>query len=425
MEFSFIHIADIHLGRPFSDLPILTEKMQTCNQACEKAFNKIIDIAIEKKVKFVLIAGDSFDNNEHDLHTKLSFIKSLERLADNNIKSFVVCGNHDPVELYKKYSSYFKFDKKYEGIINITGVTTETNRCEYSVDDINIHTYSFEREDSPNPSKELRKLTSHDSSKFNIGLFHCDLDKTDSKYGACSREDLRNLGYDYYALGHIHLPDESGNMVYSGSIQGRTKKEKGPHGCYYVKVNCSNGKKEIEKEFIPADFVRFTEQNIDCTECENRKDVFEAIQETISLESDAELNLFEINLTGISSAYEDLNISDSLIEEFSEEYDNLSNNVSVYRINNLTTPDADETELRQDNGVIGIISNSFSEDSDINIDEIYENIITIHENIYKKLGLDSESKEELLNALAENKAEILKQAEKETLALCKEIYAAD
>ena len=34
----------------------------TCNSACETAFSKIIDFAIDKKVDFVLIAGDSFDN---------------------------------------------------------------------------------------------------------------------------------------------------------------------------------------------------------------------------------------------------------------------------------------------------------------------------------------------------------------------------
>ncbi|MCM1264818.1 MAG: DNA repair exonuclease [Candidatus Gastranaerophilales bacterium] len=427
MGFSFIHIADIHLGRPFSDLQLLTDKMQICNQACENSFNKIIDIAIDTKVDFVLIAGDSFDNNEHDLHTKLCFTRSLERLAKNGIKSFVVCGNHDPIELYKKYNTYFQFDTKYNEIINITGVTTETNCHEYSFDNINIHTYSFEKEESSNPTKSLRSLTSEDSTTFNIGLFHCDLDKTDSKYGACSREDLRNLGYDYYALGHIHIPEDKDNIVYAGSIQGRTKKETGEHGCYYIKVDNSNVQKIIEKQFIPTDFVRFTEKEIDCSEYENRKDVFEAIQETVNSlpEDNTELTLFEINLNGISDAYEDLNTSENLVKEFNDEYENLAQNNCVYKINNFTTPNIDETELKEDNGIIGIISNSFSENSDIDINKIYDDISAIHENIYKKLGLDSESKEELLKTLQEQKQETIAQAEKETLALCKEIYTMD
>ncbi len=427
MEFSFIHIADIHLGRAFSDLSILTDKMHICNHACEKAFNKIIDLAIEKQVKFVLISGDSFDNNEHDLHTKLCFIRGLEKLGDNNIKSFVVCGNHDPIELYKKHKSYFKFDSKYDGIINITGVTTDSNKQEYLFDNINIHSYSFVKEESSNPTKELRNLNADDSNNFNIGLFHCDLDKTESKYGACSREDLRNLGYDYYALGHIHIPDDKENMVYAGSIQGRTKKETGTHGCYYVKVNNSNGTKQIDKEFIPTDCVRFLKQELDCSKYHNKKEIFDAIQENLNCNSseNVELNLYELNLTGISDAFEELNKTENLIAEFIEEYKNLPNNVCVYEISNKTIPNINEQELKEDNGIIGIISNSFSDKTDINIDEIYNNISFIHENIYKKLGLDSESKEELLKTLQQDKTEILDRAEQEVLALCKEIYTMD
>lgn len=41
--------------------------MEICNQACNKSFNKIVDTAIEKHVDFVLVAGDSFDSEEHDL----------------------------------------------------------------------------------------------------------------------------------------------------------------------------------------------------------------------------------------------------------------------------------------------------------------------------------------------------------------------
>jgi len=105
-EFSFLHIADIHLGRAFSDISLYNENMALCKDACEKAFNKIIDTAIKKSVDFILIAGDSFDNDEHDLHTKLLFKKSLEKLADNGISSYVICGNHDPISMYMDYPSY-------------------------------------------------------------------------------------------------------------------------------------------------------------------------------------------------------------------------------------------------------------------------------------------------------------------------------
>lgn len=426
MKTSFIHISDVHLGRPFSDLALSTDKFDICNQACEKAFNNMIDMAIQKQVDFILISGDSFDDDEHDLHTKLVFIKGLERLADNGIKSYVVCGNHDPISLYKKYESYFKFGKNYKDIINITGVTTEKNLHCYENGDVNIYSYSFEEDSSSNPANEIKKLIT-DKNALNIVLTHCDLDKTDSKYGACSREELRELGCDYYALGHIHVPDDTENLVYAGTIQGRTKKETGAHGCYYVELENDGGKVNVKKEFIPVDVVRFNSIDINCEPDFNRKDVFEHILETINSQIYVEvsLNLFEINLIGVSDAYEDLNDSESLIREYIEEYENKSQRVGVYRINNYTTPNIDEKEIKADRGVVGIIANSFEDDSDIDVSGILNNIFERHKNIYGKLKTDHESKEFLTQSLAQDKDEIIEKTKKEILALCKEVYLTD
>ena len=85
MKFSFLHIADIHLGRPFSDISQSDDKTDLCGHACFKSFDKIIDLALSKKVDFVLIAGDSFDSDNSDLTSKLCFIKNLKKLADNTL----------------------------------------------------------------------------------------------------------------------------------------------------------------------------------------------------------------------------------------------------------------------------------------------------------------------------------------------------
>lgn len=420
MSFSFIHIADIHLGRSFSDLSILTDKTEMCADACKKAFDKIVELAISKKVDFVLIAGDSFDDDEHDLGTKIVFIKNLKRLADNGIKSYVICGNHDSIELYKKYQSYFKFDEKYDGIINITGVTTEDNVQIYSpLESVCIHSLSFKTDELDNP---VNYLKCGDDKDFNIGLIHCDLDKTDSKYSPVSREDLRNLGYDYYALGHIHIPEiKENNMVYAGSPQGRTKKETGAHGCYYV---CVNDKNNIEKEFIPVDAVRFETLDIDCSEQENRLACFEKILNEIeNIKSDVELSLYDVTLSGITNAYEDLNESDNLTLDYIENIgQNEPKNKCVYRIENDTIPAVDEKEILENNGVVGIIANSFGENSQVDVDKIYEEISEIHEKIYKRIGLDISSKEFLAKALEDDKQEILSNVKREIMALCKEVY---
>ena len=98
MTFSFIHAADIHLGRPFSNI----SNTQTCKNAVEKAFKNFIDYALVKNVDFVLIAGDTFDSDEQDFESKLILKEGLNKLAAADIKVFLICGNHDPINSYNK-----------------------------------------------------------------------------------------------------------------------------------------------------------------------------------------------------------------------------------------------------------------------------------------------------------------------------------
>ena len=79
MNFSFIHTADIHLGRAFSDINfVLTDSQKRIlKTAHEDALSRLADFAIEKKVDFVFIAGDTFDSSEQDLHSMLFLYKFL------------------------------------------------------------------------------------------------------------------------------------------------------------------------------------------------------------------------------------------------------------------------------------------------------------------------------------------------------------
>ena len=414
LSFSFIHTGDIHLGRPFSDLS--DNKSDICSNACKNAFNKIIDTSITKKVDFVLISGDSFDNDEHDLSTKLLFINNLKKLADNGIKSYVICGNHDPIELYKKYESYFRFEQKYKGMINITGITTDCAQTDYSIDDkILLHSLSFKT--SEGLIEGLPVLNADDEKKFNIGLIHCDLDKTESKYAPISREDLRKYGYDYWALGHIHIPEiKEEGMVYCGSPQGRTRKETGAHGCYYVQVE---GKTIINTEFIPTDFVRFETIDIDCSDFNNKLEILEEIQTQIEVQpKEVELTFYEVNINGVIDCYNELAQTEDLLKEYKENFEETESKSSIYRINNNTVPKVAEDELLNDKGIIGIIINNLDEVSK----EVYDNISELHENLYKKLGLEPEVKEFLSKALEDDKDTTLEQVKNEIKSLCSEVY---
>jgi exonuclease SbcD len=63
-NFTFLHAADIHLDSPLLSL-VLAEPRQVerMRRACRETFGKLVDTAIERKVAFVILAGDLYDHD--------------------------------------------------------------------------------------------------------------------------------------------------------------------------------------------------------------------------------------------------------------------------------------------------------------------------------------------------------------------------
>jgi len=95
----FIHCGDLHIDSPFKGIseidPVLHDLLY---RSTYESFNNIINLAIKEKVDCVLIAGDIYDSADKSLQAQLKFLEGLQRLSDDGIPSFVVHGNHDPLE---------------------------------------------------------------------------------------------------------------------------------------------------------------------------------------------------------------------------------------------------------------------------------------------------------------------------------------
>ena len=92
----FIHAADLHLDSPlrglsaYSDAP--AEQLRT---ATRDAFVKLVDIALDEAVDFMVIAGDIYDGDWKDFNTGLFFIRQMGRLRQAGIPVYLLYGNHD------------------------------------------------------------------------------------------------------------------------------------------------------------------------------------------------------------------------------------------------------------------------------------------------------------------------------------------
>src|SRR5690625_6351761 len=106
---SFIHAADLHLDSPFQGLTFLPESLfEKVRQSTFNAFNRLIQTAINKKVDFILLVGDLFDNEKQSLKAQVYLRKAFEKLDQHGIDVYLSYGNHDYMNGNKHRITYPK-----------------------------------------------------------------------------------------------------------------------------------------------------------------------------------------------------------------------------------------------------------------------------------------------------------------------------
>ena len=256
-SFSFIHAADLHIDSPFKGIStqcaILSEKLQ---RSTFLAFDELIEACISHKVDFLLVAGDVYDGADRGLRAQLDFHSGLTRLANAGIHSFVVHGNHDPLD--GRVSSL-----EWPEEAHVFGKTAETVTVKVNGDEVaTVSGISFPKKDVR--SNLSKKLEPGPSDLYRIGLLHCNVgsDTGHEPYAPCELADLKSFGMNYWALGHIHTRQTLSKdplVVYPGNIQGRSIREQDDRGCYLVRVD-AHGKAELE--FLPLDVIRWRQISV-------------------------------------------------------------------------------------------------------------------------------------------------------------------
>src|SRR3954453_18258404 len=96
MAITFLHAADIHLDSPLRGLERYEHApVDRIRGATRRAFERMSALAIDRRVDFVLIAGDLYDGDWRDYNTGLYLVRELGRLRDANIPVYIISGNHD------------------------------------------------------------------------------------------------------------------------------------------------------------------------------------------------------------------------------------------------------------------------------------------------------------------------------------------
>lgn len=246
--FKFVHGADLHLDSAFSGVGRVSEDLQKrLRSAVLTAFAKMVDLCLEERVDFVLLAGDIYDSNRTTLWSQRFLREQLLRLANAGIFVYMIHGNHDPM-------SEQSFDLAWpDNVVRFGSECAESVALvKDGVELAQIVGMSYRNADEPQDLSELYSPSSQ--APYTIGLLHASVDGLGGQdnYSPTSLAQLVAKPFNYWALGHVHKPqilfqDAHCTVAYSGSMQGLSPVENGPRGVFLVSVD-ANG--QTTSEFV-------------------------------------------------------------------------------------------------------------------------------------------------------------------------------
>jgi DNA repair exonuclease SbcCD nuclease subunit len=279
LDFRFVHAADLHLDTPFQGIGRLNSQVQSeLRDASLNAFDDLIEFCIDSGAAFLVIAGDVYDSAERSVRAQLRVVEGLKRLSEHQIATFIVHGNHDPMDGWSAIREW------PERVHIFSSHDVESRPVEIGGSVIaTVHGMSYPTRDV-GENLALRFRRDPASPGFHVGLLHCTVGTTaeHESYCPCEMGHLRNSGMDYWALGHIHqrriLLESKPCVAYSGNLQGRSLKpsEQGAKGALLVTV----GSNEVRSvSFKPLDRVRFAETQLDVSGLADLSAVLQALVE--------------------------------------------------------------------------------------------------------------------------------------------------
>ncbi|WP_114965015.1 metallophosphoesterase family protein [Alkalilacustris brevis] len=253
-----LHTADVHLDAPLRSLALRDEDLRaTVEAATRAAFMRIIDIALSESVAALLIAGDLFDGKERSARTAAFLTGQLDRLRAADIRVFYIKGNHDA-------------ENPITGTLdlpdNVHVFDARGGKVQLA-EDIWVHGVSFT--DRHAPESLLPRFSAPVGGAVNIAMLHTSLAGAAGHdiYAPCSLGDLLGMGFDYWALGHVHkrkVHAKAPWVVMPGMPQGRDIGEVGPRSASLLSIADGN----IHVEEVPSSVVEFSTSSLDITSTE-------------------------------------------------------------------------------------------------------------------------------------------------------------
>jgi len=213
MKLRFLHAADLHLGYQQYGSPERYDDFT-------RAFQWVVQMALEQRVDFVLLAGDLFEKRALDPHTLFLAAHGLAELKGAGISVVAIEGNHERaygegyswVEFLNRQELLYRLDfprqdgkpsvqawnpaERYGAYVDIAGTRV------YGLSYVGMQSGRVLQQIAP-----LLDAPEHRAMPFRTLLLHASIERYfDKGQPLVSLNDLSVLQgrVDYVALGHVH-----------------------------------------------------------------------------------------------------------------------------------------------------------------------------------------------------------------------------
>ena len=356
----FIHMADVHFDSPFT---VLASRENLANERRleqRKAFADTIEYIKENQIPFLFISGDLYEQ-KYIRKSTIEYINNLFKEIPNT-QIFISPGNHDPFLINSFYNTF-------EWNNNVTIFNSEIKIIETEEADI----YGFGFTDFYCENSQIEKINIKNKNKINILITHGSLDASktlDMQYNPLNSNKLKEIGFDYVALGHIHkanYEENKNNFIYPGSLISFGFDELGEHGFLDVEINKNNSEinnlinlkinnnnlnnsginknnLKINKKikFIKVDKRIFEEIKLNISEINSEEELIEKIK---NVKTDKKRN-YKIILEGYKNIEIDLNKIQKMVL-----------NENILKIKDFSKVKYDIKELAHQNNLKGVFIN--------------------------------------------------------------------
>ena len=255
----FVHASDLHLDQPPYGVAEIPPHLQDVFiDAAHVAAQRVFDVALDKAVDFVVLAGDLVDTSCGHARGIAQLHEQFTRLAEHGISVYWTPGDIDSgcdwPDTMPLPSKVHVFPSD-----GIEGVTYQQNG----------HSLARLIGGRGRGRRSIRNIQAADfpadpDIEFTIAVSH----------GSPDANQLADRGIDYWALGGEHqqrtICTSPHVAVYPGSPQGRCPAEPGPHGITVAHVDESGG---ARIRSVTTDLLRWHNEVVDAGDDVGRADL--------------------------------------------------------------------------------------------------------------------------------------------------------